>query len=87
MPVHACVLINVEAGLTLEATEHLIKLPSVGMVLPTAGPHDLMILARADTPTELGRIIIDEYQKAPGVESTLTLLILGDLTSANWMAS
>lgn len=83
--VYACVLAEVETGLAFEAAQYLSKLESVGLVVPTTGPYDLMIIAKADDPTTLGKTIITEFQRAPGIQSTLTLLILDQLQPYNWL--
>lgn len=85
MEIYACILAEVETGHTLEAAEHLLSLDSVGLVVPTAGPYDLMFLVKTDNPRVLGELVIKEYQKAPGIKSTLTLLVLDDLRPTNWM--
>lgn len=83
--VYACVLAEVDTGMTFEAARYLAQKEAVGLVVPTTGPYDLMIIARADDPAALGKKIVSEFQEAPGVRSTLTLLILDELSPHNWM--
>lgn len=87
MSIHACILAKVESGRALEAAAHLRAMAAVGMVVATTGPYDLCILARADDPVALGRTVIREFQTIPGMQETLTLLILEALEPVNWMAA
>lgn len=85
MAIYACVLAEVATGLTFDAVQHLVNLESVGLVVPTTGPYDLMIIAQASDAHALGKAIITEIQQAPGIQSTLTLLILDQLEPHNWL--
>lgn len=83
--VYACVLAEVESGKTFEAANQLSLLESVGLVVPTTGPYDLLIIARAKDPADLGKTVITDIQEVEGVLSTLTLLILGSLELKGWL--
>lgn len=85
MTLHACVLAKVTIGSALAATEYMATNESVGLVVPTAGPHDLLILVKAADASELGKIVVNFLQNAPGVTSTLTLLILEDIIPFHWL--
>lgn len=85
MSLHACVLAKVTIGSSLAAAEHIAQNKSVGLVVPTAGPHDLLILIKADDATDLGKIVVNFLQNTPGVTATLTLLILEGIDPINWL--
>lgn len=86
MSLHACVLANVSVGSTLEAAEYIGKHDAVGLVVPTAGPHDLLVLVEAIDAVELGKIVVTFLQNTPGVTSTVTLLILEEIIPRNWLS-
>ncbi|GEM_PF-2295249 len=85
MSLYACVLAKMKTGLAIEAAEQLVSHQAVGLVLPTAGPYDLFMLVKTDSPAALGRLIVEELQVIDGVESTLTLFIMDEVRALNWL--
>ena len=87
MALHACILVKLEVGTALAAEMQLKEHSAVGLVELTTGPYDLVVLVQAQDSTALGKIIVNEIQKTSGVRETLTLFILDQVTSINWLAA
>ena len=40
------------------------------------GPYDAIAYAEAPTPDDLGRLVVSELQKVPGIHKTLTCMVV-----------
>lgn len=74
--VGAYVLLNTRPGLLKEAVKTIIDIEGVRSIDAVTGPYDAIAYAEAGTNDELGNLVVSEIQKAPGIEKTLTCLIV-----------
>jgi DNA-binding Lrp family transcriptional regulator len=74
--VAAYVLLNTRSGLLKEAVKTIIEIDGVRSIDAVTGPYDAIVSAEAGTNDELGSLVVSEIQKAPGVEKTLTCLVV-----------
>jgi len=76
----AFVLIELETGELKGAIRDLRKIHGVGEAHLTFGPFDAIAVIEADDLNHIARIVEHDIQPIPGVENTLTcLLVEGDL--------
>jgi hypothetical protein len=81
----ACIFAEVEKGQALKVKERLSELKSVGMVLLAAGPFDVIIFIRSESPESFAVTIVNEIHAIPGIKTTLSNIILMGLTPIHWM--
>lgn len=74
--VAAYVLINTQPGAVGEAAKRIVAIPGVRSVDAVTGPFDAIAYAEAGTSDELGRLVVSEIQKVPGIQKTLTCLLV-----------
>jgi len=74
--VAAYVLINTTPGTLGEAAQRITDIEGVRSVEAVTGPFDAVAYAEAGTPDQLGRLVVSEIQKVPGVQKTLTCLVV-----------
>ncbi len=70
----ALVLIKVTTGEVSLVVKDLRRLRSVREAYAAFGPYDVIVILEADSLNLLGRIVANEIQPIPGIQSTLTCL-------------
>ena len=76
MPVHAYILVHAVPGRVMEALEMVRKIPEVKVAAAVTGPHDIIALVEAPDVPQLGELVTNKIQKATGVASTLTCVVV-----------
>ncbi len=74
--VAAYVLINTQPGTLGDAARAITAIDGVRSVEAVTGPFDAIAYAEAGTPDELGRLVVSAIQKVPGIQKTLTCLVV-----------
>jgi len=74
----AFVLLNVKTGFEEELLSELKKIDSVKEAHRVYGVYDTLIKIEADTIKNLKEILTWKIRRLPQVESTLTMLVVGD---------
>lgn len=72
MSVSAYVFVLTEmdkTGLVADSISQIVGVDSVDVV---TGPYDVIVKASADTMDELGRMVVGQVQKVPGINRTIT---------------
>ncbi len=72
----AYVLATVEPGQVKNAVGAIKALQSVEDAHAVTGPYDIIAKVNATTADEVGRAVIADIQNVPGVERTLTCLVV-----------
>lgn len=72
----AYVLINTQPGAVGEAAQKIVSIPGVRWVEAITGPFDAIAYAEASTSDELGNLVVSEIQKVPGIQKTLTCMLV-----------
>ncbi|GAB3123262.1 Lrp/AsnC ligand binding domain-containing protein [Streptomyces calidiresistens] len=70
--VQAYILIQTEVGKASTVADVISKLPGVLQAEDVTGPYDVIARAEADSVDELGRLVVAEVQRVPGITRTLT---------------
>ncbi|RKN38814.1 Lrp/AsnC family transcriptional regulator [Streptomyces hoynatensis] len=70
--VQAYILIQTEAGRASAVADEISRLPGVIRAEDVTGPYDVIVRAEAGTVDELGRLVVAEVQRVPGITRTLT---------------
>jgi DNA-binding Lrp family transcriptional regulator len=70
------ILLNTQPGALKEAARKIADIEGVREVDAITGPYDAIAYAEAATPDELGRLVVSAIQRVPGVEKTLTCLVV-----------
>jgi DNA-binding Lrp family transcriptional regulator len=70
--VQAYILIQTEVGKASTVAEVISKIPGVIQAEDVTGPYDVIVRAEAVTVDELGRLVVAEVQRVPGITRTLT---------------
>lgn len=70
--VQAYILIQTEAGRASAVAAEISRLPGVLRAEDVTGPYDVIVRAEAGTVDELGRLVVAEVQRVPGITRTLT---------------
>ncbi|MBI4834258.1 MAG: Lrp/AsnC ligand binding domain-containing protein [Planctomycetes bacterium] len=74
MGVGAYVFINVKSGNGMNAVEDIRKVKGVKQAHLVTGLHDVIAYLEANDVNELGKTIVTQLQKVPGVDRTVTCL-------------
>jgi DNA-binding Lrp family transcriptional regulator len=72
----AIVYIRVDPGKALDLLEQIKKLPGVKFAAATTGRFDLVVRIEVEDLAALGRSVVGEIQKIPGVRYTETSMIV-----------
>ena len=72
----AYVLISLSAGVAQEVYNTLTKMRLVQKVNAVSGPYDMIAIVDGSTFNEIARFVLDEIQKIPGVEDTITCNVI-----------
>lgn len=70
--VQAYILIQTEVGKASTVADVISKIPGVIQAEDVTGPYDVIVRAEATTVDELGRLVVAEVQRVPGITRTLT---------------
>ena len=73
----AYLLIETNVSKTLPLEKALIKIKGVKTVSTVTGPFDIIILLEADSPEQIGQIILKKIRLLPGIVRTLTCVVVG----------
>ncbi len=79
--VAAYILIEAKAGGLEEAANRISEIEGLREIDAVTGPYDAIAYAEAPTPDDLGRLVVSELQKVPGIYKTLTCMVV-DLKAA-----
>lgn len=72
MSVNAYILIQTEVGKAAEVVAAIAGLTGVTLAEDVTGPYDAIVRAEATTVDELGKLVVSEIQKVPGITRTVT---------------
>ena len=70
--VQAYILIQTEVGKASTVADVISKIPGVIQAEDVTGPYDVIVRAESSTVDELGRLVVAEVQRVPGITRTLT---------------
>ncbi|GAA1898282.1 Lrp/AsnC ligand binding domain-containing protein [Streptomyces sodiiphilus] len=70
--VQAYILIQTEVGKASAVADLMSEIPGVIRAEDVTGPYDVIVRAEASTVDELGRLVVAEVQRVPGITRTLT---------------
>ncbi|MDT0269367.1 Lrp/AsnC ligand binding domain-containing protein [Streptomyces sp. DSM 44915] len=70
--VQAYILIQTEVGRASTVAETISRLTGVIQADDVTGPYDVIVRAEAETVDSLGRLVVAEVQRVPGITRTLT---------------
>ncbi|MGP4112376.1 Lrp/AsnC family transcriptional regulator [Streptomyces sp. 4N509B] len=70
--VQAYILIQTEVGKASTVADVISKIPGVIQAEDVTGPYDVIVRAEAGSVDELGRLVVAEVQRVPGITRTLT---------------
>lgn len=70
--VQAYILIQTEVGKASAVADVISKLRGVVQAEDVTGPYDVIARAEASSVDELGRLVVAEVQRVPGITRTLT---------------
>ncbi len=76
MTVSAYILIQAEVGVALDVATSAKNLNGVVFVDAITGPYDVLVKVEAQTMDELGKSVVSDVQKIPGITRTLTCPIV-----------
>ena len=71
MSVTAYILVQAEVGAATDVAAAMGQLDNIVSANVAMGPYDVIAQAEASDIDNLGRMVIDDVQKIPGVERTL----------------
>ncbi|MFH1232092.1 MAG: Lrp/AsnC ligand binding domain-containing protein [Planctomycetota bacterium] len=74
MAVSAYVFINVRSGNAINAVEDIRKVQGVKQAHLVTGLHDIIVYVESDDVNTLGKMVVTQIQKVPGVDRTITCL-------------
>ena len=74
--VAAYILIEAKAGGLEEAAKRIGEIDGLREIDAVTGPYDAIAYAEAPTPDDLGRLVVSELQKVPGIHKTLTCMVV-----------
>ena len=72
MSVAAYILIQAEVGSSSDVAHAAKEVAGVAQVDAITGPYDVLVRVEADNMDELGKKIVSDIQKIPGITRTLT---------------
>ncbi|SOD64569.1 transcriptional regulator, AsnC family [Streptomyces zhaozhouensis] len=70
--VQAYILIQTEVGKASTVADVISRISGVVRAEDVTGPYDVIARAEAATVDELGRLVVAEVQRVPGITRTLT---------------
>ncbi|MDP9341847.1 MAG: Lrp/AsnC ligand binding domain-containing protein [Actinomycetota bacterium] len=68
----AYILIQTEAGPAGDVSREIAKIKGVASAQDVSGPYDIIVVAEARNLDDLGRNVVVQIQKSPGIIRTLT---------------
>ena len=72
MVVQAYILIQTEVGKAVEVARAIGAITGVATADDVTGPYDVIARAEASNVDELGRLVLAQVQKVPGISRTVT---------------
>ena len=79
--VEAFILLETKAGKALEVAARLKKAAGVSAVYVVTGPYDIIVHANAPDLKSLASTVVDRIGATPGVEKTLSCIVVGNSAS------
>ncbi|MBL1068405.1 Lrp/AsnC family transcriptional regulator [Streptomyces sp. 7-21] len=70
--VQAYILVQTEVGKASAVADVIAKIAGVIQAEDVTGPYDVIARAQASSVDELGRLVVAEIQRVPGITRTLT---------------
>jgi DNA-binding Lrp family transcriptional regulator len=70
--VQAYILIQTEVGKAHAVAEVISEVPGVIKAEDVTGPYDVIVRAEAASVDDLGRLVVAQVQRVPGITRTLT---------------
>jgi len=70
--VQAYILVQTEMGKASAVADVIAKIAGVIQAEDVTGPYDVIARAQASSVDELGRLVVAEIQRVPGITRTLT---------------
>jgi DNA-binding Lrp family transcriptional regulator len=74
----AYILITTQTSQVKQALASVREISQVKAADPVTGPFDIIALIEGADMKEIGDIVVNEVQKAPGISRTLTCLVVED---------
>jgi DNA-binding Lrp family transcriptional regulator len=74
MSVEAYIFVNVKSGNAMNAVGEVRNLKGVKQAHLVTGLHDIIAYVEADDVNSLGKMVVTQIQKVPGVDRTVTCL-------------
>lgn len=74
--VKAFVFLTVQPGRVRDIVNATRDIPGVQRVFAVTGPYDVIVEVRGETIEEIGRKVVESIQNIPGVERTLTSIVV-----------
>ena len=72
MAINAYVLIQTEVGKAKDVAVTTAKIDGVTRADDVTGPYDVIVLTEAASLDDLGKMVVSEIQKVPGITRTFT---------------
>ena len=69
-------LIEAQVGKTKEVVEAIRSLKGVASVDVVTGPYDAIAILRAETPNDIGELIVAKVHHIAGISRTVTCLVM-----------
>jgi DNA-binding Lrp family transcriptional regulator len=82
--IYAIALLRVKSSYLLALHRDLQGMSAVGMIFPTTGRADLIVMLHADDPGILGAILTQELQVHPAITHLEVFIFIGTLKSMDW---
>jgi len=74
--VQAYILIQTEVGKAADVAITIRDINGVAQVDAVTGPYDVIVLTKADSVDELGKLVVSRVQSVPGITRTLTCSVV-----------
>ena len=72
MTVKAYILVQTDVGKAAEVAQAIDELSGVLTADDVTGPYDVIVTAEAPSVDDLGRLVVAQLQKVPGITRTVT---------------
>lgn len=72
MSVQAYILVQTEVGKAADVAHAIAELEGVTRAEDVTGPYDVIVRAEADSVDSLGRLVVANLQRVPGITRTVT---------------
>ena len=72
MVVQAYILIRTEVGKAADVAHAIAEIKGVNLAEDVTGPYDVIVRAEAPNVDELGKLVVANVQKVPGITRTIT---------------